>query len=123
MCAATGGRGFDTVFDNVALTATTAVGISLTRAGGELVLIGVKSPPEQLGITSLDLVMRQKRVTGAFLGNCHPAQDLPMILEQVRSGALPLDRFITGTMPLSRINDALDLMRAGQGVRAILTMD
>ena len=120
---ATDGRGFDTVFDNVARTTTTRDGLALTRSGGELVLIGVVAPPEQPGFTTLDMVMRQKRVTGVFLGNCHPKQDMPMILEQVQSGALPLGRLITDTLPLERINDALDLMRKGQGVRTILTMD
>ena len=122
LMAATDGRGFDTVYDVVATTETTRTALSLTRPGGHLVLLGVTGQPQPLGFSSIALLMTQKQVSGAFLGNCHPARDLPEILKRVGAGDLPLDRFVTATLPLAEINTAMDLMRRGEGLRTVLTM-
>lgn len=119
---ATDGRGFDTVFDCVASSATSAEALALARPGGEVVLIGVTSTPQPPGGSTMELVMRHKRLTGSFLGNAHTGRDIPIIFEAICSGTLPVARLITHTLPLERINDALDLMRRGEGVRTILTL-
>lgn len=119
---ATGGRGYDVVFDCVSNSATSAEAISLARAGGEVVLIGVTATPQPPGGSTMELVMRQKRLTGSFLGNSHSARDIPVIFDAIRAGSLPVGKLITDTMPLERINDALDLMRRGAGVRTMLTL-
>ncbi len=37
-------------------------------------------------------------------------------------GKIQIDPLITHTMPLDRINDAFDLMHAGESIRAVVTM-
>lgn len=121
LMAMTEGRGFDAVFDNVAATATTREGLQLTRSGGQLVLVGVTGVPQAPGFSTMDLVLRQKQVKGAFLGNCHPGRDLPRFMKSACGGALNLGALVTATVPFERINDALDLMRRGEGVRTVIT--
>jgi len=75
--AATGRIGCDYVFDTVSSTQTTQVACGILRAGGKVVLIGVTGDPQPLGISSMDLVMRQKSIMGSFLRNCHSQRDLP----------------------------------------------
>ena len=118
----TEGRGFDAVFDNVATTGTTAEGLSLTRKGGQLVLVGVTGRPQAPGFTTMDLVMSQRQVKGAFLGNCHPRHDLPRMAAAAVEGRLDLAALVTGRVPLGAINQALDGMRRGEGVRTIIDM-
>lgn len=120
LLAMTAGRGFDVVLDNVANTQTSALGLGLTRPGGRLVLVGVTGRPQPPGFSTMDLVMRQKTVTGAFLGNCHPARDLPRILDLAERGALDLGSLVTATLPFAQINEGLDRLRRGDGVRTVL---
>jgi Zn-dependent alcohol dehydrogenase len=121
LMALTAGRGFDAVFDNVAATATTREGLQLTRSGGQLVLVGVTGVPQAPGFSTMDLVLRQKKVAGAFLGNCHTGRDLPRFMDSACAGELNLAALVTATVPFERINDGLELMRRGEGVRTVIT--
>ena len=122
LTALTDGRGFDAVFDNVAATATTAQALRLTRRGGHLVLVGVTGRPQAPGFSTMDLVMGQKRVSGTFLGNCHPGRDLPRMARAATDGRLDLGALITQVLPLAEINRALAAMRRGEGVRSVIVL-
>jgi Zn-dependent alcohol dehydrogenase len=120
--AATGRIGCDYVFDTVSSTQTTRVASDILRAGGKVVLIGVTGDPQPLGMSSMDLVMRQKSVIGSFLGNCHSQRDLPKYLALCSAGRLDLKALVTAIRPLSEINTALSELRAGKGVRTVLSI-
>jgi len=120
--AATGRIGCDYVFDTVSSTQTTRVASAMARAGGKVVLIGVTGEAQPLGLSSMDLVMRQKSVVGSFLGNCHSQRDLPRYLALCSTGRLDLKALVTATRPLSEINIAMSELRAGKGVRTVLSI-
>lgn len=120
--AATGRIGCDYVFDTVSSTKTTRLASDLLRAGGKAVLIGVTGEAQPLGMSSMDLVMRQKSVVGSFLGNCHSQRDLPKYLTLCSAGRLDLKALVTAIRPLSEINVALSELRAGKGVRTVLSI-
>ena len=122
LLALTGGRGFDLVLDNVATTGTSDLALRLTRPGGKLVLVGVTGAPHPPGFSTMDLVLRQKTVTGAFLGNCHPRRDLPRIMAMATSGDLDLGALITATLPFANINEGLARFRRGDGIRTVLCL-
>jgi Zn-dependent alcohol dehydrogenase len=119
-CALTRGIGFDHAFDTVSTTETTSAAVAMLRRGGGLVLIGVSGTPQPLGVTAMDLVMRQKSVRGSFLGNCHAQRDLPRYFDLCNAGRLDLAALITDRRPLSQINEALADLRNGVGVRTVL---
>ena len=120
--ALTAGRGVDYVFDTVASGVTTTTATALSRPGGSIVLIGVPGKPEPLGITAMDIVLRQRAVLGSFLGNCHPQQDMPKYFDLCCSGQLDLAALVTRRRPLEEINEAFDDLRQGIGVRTVLTL-
>src|SRR5258705_141045 len=122
VAAATGGIGCDYVFDTVSSTQTTQLACGILRAGGKAVLIGVTGDPQPLGISSMDLVMRQKSVMGSFLGNCHSQRDLPKYLTLCSAGRLDLKALVTAVRPLSEINIAMAELSAGKGVRTVLSI-
>jgi Zn-dependent alcohol dehydrogenase len=122
MHSASNGIGCDYVFDTVASTSTTQSALAYLRAGGKLVLVGVTGAPQPLGMTSMDLVMRQKSVMGSFLGNCHSQRDLPKYLRLCSTGRLNLKALVTAVRPLAEINDAVAELRAGHGVRTVLSI-
>ena len=49
-----------------------------------------------------------------------PERDFPNILRLHAEGRLPLERLVTHRLPLTRTGEALDLVRTGQAVRAVL---
>lgn len=122
LMALTAGRGFDAVFDNVASTASSDLALRLTRSGGRLVLVGVTGAPQVPGFSTMDLVLRQKTVSGAFLGNCHPRRDLPRIMQMATEGRMNLAALVTATLPFARINEGLDRLRRGDGIRTVLCL-
>jgi Zn-dependent alcohol dehydrogenase len=87
-----------------------------------VVLIGVTGDPQPIGMSSMDLVMRQKSVIGSFLGNCHSQRDLPKYLTLCSAGRLDLKALVTAIRPLSEINTALSELRASRGVRTVLSI-
>jgi S-(hydroxymethyl)glutathione dehydrogenase/alcohol dehydrogenase len=47
-------------------------------------------------------------------------QDTPKIVDWYMDGKIEIDALITHRMPLVRINEAFDLMRAGQSIRSVI---
>ena len=46
--------------------------------------------------------------------------ELPGYVEKSQTGEIPLDTFITHTMPLEEINTAFDLMHEGKSIRTVI---
>jgi Zn-dependent alcohol dehydrogenase len=52
-----------------------------------------------------------------------PERDFPRILQLYAEGRLALDRLITHRMPLAQTAQALDLVRSGTAIRAVLQLN
>ena len=52
--------------------------------------------------------MHGKTVVGCQYGSVVPGRDFPMLLNLWRTGALPLDKLITGRITLDDVNSAFD---------------
>jgi len=55
-------------------------------------------------------------IYGAFIGR-HSFERTAAIME---SGILPLETIVSHRLPLSRIQEGLDLLRQGKGIKVIL---
>ena len=62
-----------------------------------------------------------KRLVGCLTGEVAPAVDLPVLARLYRDGRLPLDRLVTGHLPLERTGEALAMFERGEGLRTVLT--
>jgi Zn-dependent alcohol dehydrogenase len=49
-------------------------------------------------------------------------RDIPRLIALWQAGRLDLDALVTARRPLGEINQAMDDLRAGRGVRTILTI-
>jgi Zn-dependent alcohol dehydrogenase len=49
------------------------------------------------------------------------AGEYPEIMALVAAGRLKLDRIVSGTLPLDRINEGFDRLRRGEGIRWVIT--
>ena len=94
-----------------------------TRPRGAAVLIGIPRADAVLTLPALPIPRRELRVMGSAYGSTRPDRDFPATIELYRDGRLPLDRLITHRLPLTSAQHALDLVRDGEAVRAVLEME
>jgi Zn-dependent alcohol dehydrogenase len=73
------------------------------------------SPPVVFG-------MSERKLIGCLLGSCNGRRDIPRLLDLWRARRLDLEAMITARRPLAEINEAMDDMTAGRGLRTVLTI-
>jgi S-(hydroxymethyl)glutathione dehydrogenase/alcohol dehydrogenase len=61
-----------------------------------------------------------KVLTGSQGGESRPAEDIPRYLRMMRDGRFDARGFISHRFPLERINEAIDLMRGGEVIHAVV---
>jgi alcohol dehydrogenase len=93
----------------------------ITRRGGTTVTAGLPPPTHTISIPQVNLVAEERTVKGSYIGTCVPVRDVPRYVSLYRQGRLPVDRLMTGTLPLDQINHGFDLLHEGQAVRQVIT--
>ena len=64
-----------------------------------------------------------QRVLGSKMGSSDIQHDIPDLEARYLAGTLELDRLISGTFPLERINEAMDEVRSGTALRNVIVFD
>lgn len=93
----------------------------MTRRGGTTVTAGLPPPDAALPVNIVSLVGEERTLKGSYIGTCVPSRDLPRYVALYRQGRLPVDRLMSGTLPLEDINTGFDRLHAGEVVRLIIT--
>jgi S-(hydroxymethyl)glutathione dehydrogenase / alcohol dehydrogenase len=115
--------GVDYAFDVVGSPALVAAGVRAIKPGGAMVMVGSPMGDDTLsGVHQGMLIAQEKRLLGSMLGSCNAARDVPRIIDFWRSGALNLEMMATAQRPLREVNEGLDDLRNGKGVRTVLSM-
>ncbi|CAK6688101.1 S-(hydroxymethyl)glutathione dehydrogenase/class III alcohol dehydrogenase [Synechococcus sp. CBW1107] len=89
------------------------------KGWGESTIIGVAGAGQEIATRPFQLVTGRVWRGSAF-GGVRGRTELPGYVERFQSGEIPLDTFITHTMPLEEINRAFELMHAGQSIRSVI---
>lgn len=92
------------------------------KGWGESVIIGVAGAGQEISTRPFQLVTGRVWRGSAF-GGVKGRSQLPGIVEQYLAGEFGLQEFITHTMALDEINDAFDLMHAGESIRSVVHFD
>jgi Zn-dependent alcohol dehydrogenase len=92
------------------------------RPRGAAVLIGISRGDAVLPLPAIEIPRSERRIMGSAYGSVRPERDFPRILQLNAEGRLPLDRLITHRMPLAETAAALELVRTGTAVRAVLQL-
>ena len=93
----------------------------MTRRGGLTVTAGLPPPDAALAVNVVSLVAEERTLKGSYIGTCVPGRDIPRYVALYRQGRLPVDRLMSGTIPLEDINAGFDRLHAGEVVRLIVT--
>ena len=99
--------GFDVVLDNVGIKQTLREAVAACRNGGTVVAMGYVEPA--LEIPSYDIVIREKRVVGS---RGVSRSEFREVVRLVNSGRLDPD--VGEHVPIARVNEAFDNLRAGR---------
>jgi Zn-dependent alcohol dehydrogenase len=116
------GGGVDYAFETSGSSAPVRAAFLSTRARGAAVLLGIPQASAELTLPALTFPRMERRVMGAVYGSARPDRDFPLLLDAFQRGRLPLDRLITHRLPLDRVGEAVDVMRKGEAVRAVVTL-
>ena len=92
------------------------------KGWGESVIIGVAGAGQEISTRPFQLVTGRVWRGSAF-GGVKGRSELPGIVEQYLNGDFGLQEFITHTMGLGDINNAVDLMHKGESIRSVVHMD
>lgn len=115
----TGGRGADGIVETTGSVAVLRKGVDALAARGTLVIVG--APPFGTEV-SLDVngMLGGKRVVGLTLGDNEIQTAIPVLVQLVKEGKLPLDRMIS-RYKFEDIDRAVADMSGGRSIKPVLT--
>lgn len=90
------------------------------KGWGESIIIGVAGAGKEISTRPFQLVTGRVWRGSAF-GGVKGRSELPGMVEDAMSGKIDIDPFITQTLPFSDINQAFELLHAGQAIRTVLS--
>lgn len=94
----------------------------ITRRGGVTVTAGLAHPDRHIVLQQAGLVSEERTLKGSYMGGCVPRRDLPRFLDLFLRGALPVDRVLSRTIELDKVNEAFDLLADGHMARQVLRL-
>ena len=119
----TGGIGDGYAFDAAGSARLVEAGLKATRVGGTTVCVGAPSADQSVSISPAVLfLVQEKKLLGCLYGSGNAHREIPMLVSQWRRGALDLEAMVSFTRPLDDINLAFDDLRAGRGIRTVLSI-
>lgn len=120
--AATGG-GLDHVLEFAGSVRAFETAYLITRRGGTTTTAGLPPPGANFALPIVHLVAEERTLKGSYIGTCVPTRDLPRFVGLYRSGRLPVDRLMSGRLPLDDINAAFDRLHSGEAVRQVIVFE
>jgi len=118
--ALTGGEGVDYAFEVIGNPKTMAMAYQSVRRGGTAVAVGIPPLGSEMTINAGELVYQEKTLKGSYYGTARPHADMPRLLDLYLAGRLPLDKLVSRTYPLDKVNEAYAALLAGEVARSIL---
>ncbi len=115
--------GVDYAFETAGRGGVIETCLAATRLGGTTVCVGAPPLADALSIAPIAaFVLSGKHVVGCVLGSSNSLREIPRLVALWQAGRLDLEGLITARRPLSEINLALDDLRAGRGIRTVLSI-
>ncbi|MCO4754425.1 MAG: S-(hydroxymethyl)glutathione dehydrogenase/class III alcohol dehydrogenase [Bacteriovoracaceae bacterium] len=89
------------------------------KGWGESIIIGVAGAGQEISTRPFQLVTGRVWRGSAF-GGVKGRTELPGYVDQYMDGKINLDDLVTYKLPLSKINEAFDLMKQGKSIRTVI---
>jgi 6-hydroxycyclohex-1-ene-1-carbonyl-CoA dehydrogenase len=109
--------GVDIAFEVVGRPEVIATSFEALRKGGRLCVVGYSAESSKLNAAKL--MFFEMEITGSL--GCRPI-DYPKIVQLAASGQIKVKPLVTSKLPLQQVNQALDNLRKGIGIRNIVVV-
>lgn len=117
----TGKQGVDYAFDCVGSSRTIRDAWGMTRRGGTACVVGIGGKDDTVSFSALELFHFARTLIGCVAGSLDASTDFPVYFDRVRSGSLDLAPLVTGHGKLGDVENALQDMAQGRGIRTVIT--
>ncbi len=107
--------GADVGFEAIGNPLVQAQTFNSIRPGGRFVVVGFSSKP--MALNTGKVMYREMEIIGSL--GCR-AVDYPRVIEMARRGKIKVKELVTNRYPLEDINQGLDVLRRGEGIRSIV---
>ncbi|XP_003741232.1 alcohol dehydrogenase class-3 [Galendromus occidentalis] len=115
--------GLDYTFECIGNVNTMRAALEACHKGwGQSVILGVAASGQEISTRPFQLVTGRVWKGCAF-GGWKSVDEVPKLVDKHSVGELELDLFISGEMPLDKVNDAFDAMQRGEAIRTVLKME
>jgi S-(hydroxymethyl)mycothiol dehydrogenase len=115
--------GVDYAFSAITSTSGLVDAVRMCAYGGTATLVGVPPPARTLDVdVELDLFHPKVAIAVTHGGDTIPQQDFPFLAQAALNGKLDLDRFVTKTIELEQVTEALDELHVPKGVRTVVLL-
>ncbi len=118
----TDGNGANVVVDAVARPETFKQAFYARDLAGTVVLVGVPTPDMTVELPLIDVFGRGGATKSSWYGDCLPSRDFPMLVDLHLQGRLPLEKFVSETIPLDGVEEAFDKMHRGEVLRSVVLL-
>ncbi|WKX72081.1 Zn-dependent alcohol dehydrogenase [Streptomyces sp. XD-27] len=112
--------GADHVFECVGSTRLIRQAVDLLDRHGQAVLLGVPAGTAEASFPATSLFL-DKSILGCRYGSSRPQHDIALYADLYRDGRLLLDELVTATHPVADFAKAVQDLRDGRVLRAVLT--
>src|SRR4051794_37119161 len=114
-------RGADVAFEVIGLGPTIDQAITMTRRGGQAILVGVPRMDVMINIPAfLGVILQERTIKGCWYGSSNVQQDVPKLVDLYKKGELKLDELISREISLDQVNEAFDAMKTGEVARSVI---
>jgi Zn-dependent alcohol dehydrogenase len=114
-------RGADVAFEVIGLQQTIDQTITMTRRGGQAILVGVPKMDVMVTLPAFfGVVLAEKTIKGCWYGSSNVQKDVPKLIDLYKKGDLKLDELISRTITLDQVNEAFDAMKTGEVARTVI---
>jgi Zn-dependent alcohol dehydrogenase len=114
------GGGADYAFEVIGRPETVRQAVDAVARGGVAVAVGIPSAKAELAVAGTAFILNEKQLRGCFYGSSRLRDDIPRLLRLYYGRQLMLDELVTASFPLERVNEAVDVLDRGDGLRTIL---
>lgn len=118
-----GSDGVDVFVETTGLAQLIVQAYELTGPGGRTIMVGQPHGDADVNIPLMLQHFKGKVLMDSEGGLTDPRVDIPRYMNLYCQGKLKLDNLITHRFPLSKINNALDKVRAGDAGRCMLQIN
>ena len=117
-------KGFDVIIDTAGSPSSMEKALTFLKPSGRYIMVGQPRPGESVALLNARHLFdgEGKSIRATQGGQFRPDVDIPRYVELWRSGLLNLDGLITHRLPLAKINDGIELVRAGEAGRVLIEM-